>query len=157
MRCASNFVLHWIVSKIAAYKREKKLLKLAEEVLRDNPNTCLTGTLMLRLRGIDLGRPPKDIDILICDYAPTIKLDEKWKEIPDSKSSNGIGIKYEYDGIILDVMSSNEQPEYLNGIRLGSVEKLVEKKIRYSKQENDQAEKHKKDLDILKNFDLKPY
>ena len=47
----------------------EKLLSIAKQILDENPSASLTGTLMLKLRGIDLGREPHDIDILICDYA----------------------------------------------------------------------------------------
>lgn len=128
------------------HKQITKLLKLAEEILKDNENCCLTGTLMLKLRGVDLGRVPKDIDILIRDSAPTIILDPKWKPVLNSFASDGSGVKYEYDGILLDVMSRNEQPEILNGWKLGNVDALMEAKFLYSQQPNDQAEKHKQDL-----------
>lgn len=139
-------IYNFILNKMEEHKQITKLLKLAEEILKDNENCCLTGTLMLKLRGIDLGRVPKDIDILICDYAPTIILDPKWKLLPASCTSDGTGVKYEYDGILLDVMSRDEQTEIFKGWRLGNMDALMEAKLLYSQQPNDQAEKHKQDL-----------
>lgn len=50
----------------------EKLKKIAKEILDANPkqNICVGGTLMLAMRGIDIGREPEDIDIIINDYAP---------------------------------------------------------------------------------------
>lgn len=124
----------------------KKLLKIAKILLAENENASLTGTLMLHLRGIDLGREPKDIDILISDYAPTIKFPKGFNVEQTGQSSDGSGAKYLHDNIIIDVLSDGEKPDIINGWRLGTLEKLMEQKYIYSKQDNDDAKKHHDDL-----------
>lgn len=126
----------------------KTLLKIAKDILDLNEYASLTGTLMLKLRGIDLGREPEDIDILIRDYATNIKLPEYLEK--DAKTSgmasDGSGIKLRYNGILIDVMSSSEEPEKINGYNLASVKGLIEAKYRYSLQDNTMAKKHYNDL-----------
>jgi len=124
----------------------ENLLKIAKEILEIKSGASLTGTLMLKLRGIDLGREPKDIDILICDYAPNIKFPEGFEFESRGFASDGCGARYEHKGIIIDVLSDGEQPENVNGWSLGTVEKLIQAKFHYSKQNNESAEKHHNDL-----------
>lgn len=124
----------------------EKLLKIAKSILDINPNSALTGTLMLKLRGINLGREPHDIDILLCDYAPNIKFPDDLKVKHIGLASDGSGSKYEYDGIIIDILSSNEEHDVIDGLRLGSVEKLMDAKYRYSLQNFDNSTKHHDDL-----------
>jgi hypothetical protein len=126
----------------------KILLKIAKDILDLNEYASLTGTLMLKLRNIDLGRDPKDIDILIRDYATNIKLPEYLEK--DAKdlgmASDGSGIKLKYDGILIDIMSSSEEPEKINGYNLASVKGLIDAKYKYSLQNNEMAKKHHDDL-----------
>ena len=124
----------------------ENLLEIAKKILEINENACLTGTLMLKLRGIDLGREPHDIDILISDYAPNIKIPEGMKLEECGHSSDGSHAKYKYKGVEIDILSDGEEPEIVNGLKLGTVEKLIEKKYLYSIQNNSSAEKHHKDL-----------
>ncbi|MFA8451798.1 MAG: hypothetical protein ACEPOW_13975 [Bacteroidales bacterium] len=101
---------------------------------------------MLKLRGIDLGREPHDIDIIVKDYAPKIKIPESLGFKETGTASDGHGAKYESDGIILDVLSSQEEHEMVDGIRLGNVEILMQAKYRFSLQDYDGAKKHHDDL-----------
>ena len=124
----------------------KKLIEIAKKIHDANENCCITGTLMLYLRGIDLGREPKDIDILICDYAHNITFPPEIEvEIIDG-ASDGSGIKYKYKEFVIDVLSNGEQPEIVNGWRLGTIENLMQKKYIYSKQDIPDAKKHYDDL-----------
>lgn len=43
----------------------KKKIQLAKWMCDNNPNLTLTGSLMLYLRGVNLGREPHDIDLVI--------------------------------------------------------------------------------------------
>lgn len=125
----------------------KDILNIAKEILNLNKTAYLTGTLMLKLRGIDLGREPKDIDILVNDYATNIILPKKWKNIEHlGFSSDGSGVKYRYNNVIIDIMSSNETPEMINGFNLASVEGLMKAKYIYSQQNNVYSKKHLEDL-----------
>lgn len=123
------------------------ILAVAKELLDLNPNASLTGTLMLKLRGIDLGREPHDIDILFKDFADNFKFPADAEvENLNEKSYHYTTIKYKYKGFIIDVLSCNTPPEIVNGWRLGSVEELMQAKYEYSKQDNASAQKHYNDL-----------
>ena len=134
-------------------EKGKSILEVAKQILDLNPQALLTGSLMLKIRGIDLGREPHDIDILIRDFAPNIIFpkDSNVKEI--GVASNGEGAKYNVDGFIVDVMSSGEAPSVYKGWRLGSVEELMNAKYIYSTQKNDSAKKHYDDL-IKMHYDF---
>jgi len=119
---------------------------LAKEILKLNPTTSLTGTLMLKIRGIEIGREPKDIDILIFDYPDNIIFPKGYKVKKIGLASNRAGAKYLVNDIIVDVMSSTEKPEIHKGFKLGKIEGLLKAKRIYSTQNNEGAEKHKRDL-----------
>ena len=123
-----------------------KLLSIAKEILDLNDNASLTGTLMLKLRGIDLGRGIKDIDILIPDYAPNAIMPEHSTLELSEEASDGSGIKYIYKGVMVDILSSNEEPVIFKGIKMGTIDGLIKAKYEYSKQENSHALKHHEDL-----------
>ncbi|MFP4019100.1 MAG: hypothetical protein ACLFUH_07610, partial [Bacteroidales bacterium] len=123
-----------------------KIWEIAKRIHDYNENCSITGTLMLKIRGIDLGREPKDVDILICDYAPNIKFPPDMKAKQIGQASDGSGAKYQYDGVIIDVLSDGEEPEIIDGWRLGTLKKLLGVKYEYSKQANEDAQKHYNDL-----------
>lgn len=127
----------------------KNLIEIAKQILALNPNASLTGTLMLKLRGIDLGREPHDIDILICDHAPAIVFPESWVLVEKGISSDGCSAKYEYNGIIIDVLSHGEKPDIIDGIQVGKLQSLLDAKYRYSLQGNSEAQKHHDDLVMI--------
>ncbi len=128
----------------------EKLLSIAKQILDENPNASLTGTLMLKLRGIDLGREPHDIDILICDNAPCIKFPNTFEVVKQiGAASDGSGAKYKYCDYVIDVLSCGEEPELVDGFRLGTIEGLINKKYIYSQQSNEESKKHHEDLDKM--------
>lgn len=125
----------------------EEILKVAKEILDLNENTSLTGTLMLKLRGIDLDRESNDIDILINDFAINIKFPtDSEVEILSNESYRDSFIRCKYKEFIIDIISSNEPFEVVNGWRLGSVEELIKAKYEYSKQDHKSAQKHYDDL-----------
>ena len=126
----------------------EKLLYITKRILELNPKTSLTGTLMLKLRGIDLGREPKDIDILKSDTPIKLKFPSYWnKHIKIiGRASDGSGIKYKYKSIIIDVIGTAEEPELIQGIRCGTLKGLIDAKYLYSHQENESSFKHYSDL-----------
>lgn len=133
------------------------LTSIAKKILDVNPNASLTGTLMLKLRGIDLGREPSDIDILICDYSPNITF-PKYMEVESIKNaSDGSDSRFKYieNGhiMMIDVLSDGEEPEIVDGLKLGSVEELMNQKYWYSLQGNDNSKKHREDL-VKMGFDF---
>ena len=123
-----------------------KLLSIAKEILDLNSNASLTGSLMLHLRGIDLGREIKDIDILIPDYAPNVIMPEHSTLEIKEQSSDGSGVKYLYKGVMVDILSSNEEPVIFKGVKMGTIDGLMQAKYNYSKQENNHSSKHHEDL-----------
>ena len=124
----------------------KEILEIAKKIHDANENSCITGTLMLQIRGIDLGREPKDIDILICNYAPNITFPPDFEVENIGQASDGSGAKYKHKDYIIDVLSDGEKPEIVNRWRLGTIEKLMQQKYLYSKQNNPDAKKHYADL-----------
>lgn len=125
----------------------EEIFNVAKELLDLNSNASLTGTLMLKLRGIDLGREPNDIDILINDYAVNINFNKDFEvEILSNESYRETSVKYKYKGFVIDVISSNEIPEIVNGWRLGSIDELMKAKYEFSKQDYESAKKHYDDL-----------
>lgn len=153
--CAINYIkcyrhlIFWIMN----------LLEIAKEFMKINDTLSLTGTLMLRQRGIEIGREPSDIDLLICDYAPNVKIPEKYKEIITDcgHASDGSSQMYKLNKIKIDILSDGEQPEIVNGVRLGTVKGLISAKILYSYQKNEQARKHKMDLLYFKKNGYSDY
>lgn len=122
------------------------LLTVAKQILKANPAASLTGSLMLKLRGIDLGREPTDIDILIPDYAFNVIVPDGMEFTEAEFASDGCGTKYDFNGIKIDVMSSGEEPEIIDGINLASVKELIKMKYTFAKQDGPKSEKHKNDL-----------
>ncbi len=112
----------------------------------NNHRIWITGTLMLKLRGIKVGRKPHDLDILTNTHAPELRMPARAVEVPKSKSSNGTGIKYQIDGILVDVMSCGEKPVFFNGVHLSTIEDLIRIKENFASQNNKGAKKHAKDL-----------
>ena len=115
------------------------IVSIARRILDENLDASLTGSLMLKLRGID-------IDILIRDYAPNITFPIDMIVELIGQASNGEGAKYKYENIIIDVISGGEEPDLIDGLRLGTVEELLNNKYSYSLQDNESAKKHHDDL-----------
>jgi len=130
------------------------LFEIAKKILDANGSCSLTGTLMLKIRGIDLGREPKDIDILIYDYAEKINFPFEVEEMAGIMGSDGSSVKFKYGDVIIDVLSDGERPEEVDGWRLGTLDGLMKAKYAYSKNQNDpQSEKHYNDL-VKLGFDF---
>ena len=134
-----------------------KLLSIAKEILDLNDNASLTGTLMLKLRGIDLGRDAKDIDI--CSIKPEniafpkgsdkqpFKYDNE--EDYNNDTENEIyrfTIKSNSEKINVDCIYSDKDYDIVNGIKLAKVEDLMQAKYEYSLQDYVSASKHHEDL-----------
>lgn len=128
----------------------EKILSLAKQILDNNPDAILTGSLMLHIRGIDLNRDVTDIDILLGDYAYNFNKPNDMYFENIGTGSDVYFSRYKYNDIIIDIMGGSEDFDIIdNGFRIAKVENLIKKKITYSKQDNDKAEKHKNDLTIL--------
>ena len=119
-------------------------LELAKAILGRNTNTSLGGSLMLKIRGIDLCRESGDIDILISDCAPDIIFPKGLKVKKIGTASDGVGAKYEVDGVIVDVLLSGYGFEIYNGLRLGTIHGLMMSKYIYSQKNNEKQKNIKK-------------
>lgn len=134
--------------------REELLLDIANKFIQDNPNKiAIAGSLMLKIRGVDLGREIHDLDLITNHHPLTIVIPKeieyyKKEEQPPTIYLDG-SLKCQYNDITIDILQSDETIDMVNGIPLGSLEKLIEAKIKYAQQNNIQAEKHKQDLIIL--------
>lgn len=142
---------------------EVKYLELAKEIISLNPNTNMgvTGSLMLALRGVYLGREAKDLD-LICSH---IKSDDGTKfddlilpegavenrpSYPDSASYT-IPLLDGSGEVKVDFLVSIENLEEVDGCLLGEVEKLLVAKANYMSRDHskDSIAKHKMDIEIM--------
>ena len=127
----------------------------AKSILYLNPKLLLTGTFMLKQRGISLGREPSDLDFI----APG-KTDMKWpstfdvSEYDPNRNKNYACLQFKVNGFKVDILVTDapEEPEIINDLRCASVEGLIKAKQSYLN-----AEKHSKDLDILLSKTLCPY
>jgi hypothetical protein len=144
----------WVNGFVAGYqekeKEEKELIKLfnlANSILHEHPNMALTGTLMLLIRGIDLGRIPSDLDFVFNEMSESAEfLNLEYEGV----SSDGKSVKYKYGDIKVDFLQSEEKHEVVNGWRLGSLNNLISAKQLYSYQNNSPAEKHREDLEKIR-------
>lgn len=133
----------------------EKLKKIAKEILDANPkqNICVGGTLMLAMRGIDLGREPEDIDIIINDYAPEIEMPDSFEQT-ESIGSGATHLRFEHkeSGVKVDVISGYDRVEVMDGIKIGTIQKTIDAKREYISNDTDPDGKHKQDMKILKQL-----
>ena len=140
-----------------------QLLELAKQIVALNPdiNIGVTGSLMLSMRGVYLGRDPKDIDF-VCSH---IKSDDGTKfdglnlpegsekrrpSYPDSASYT-IPLPDGSGDVQVDFLVSIEQIEVVDNMPLGEVKKLLEAKVSYmmNDQSQDSRAKHSMDIEIM--------
>ena len=136
------------------------LLEVAKWVT-DNNSVGLTGSMMFKLRGVDLEREPNDLDFIgfegTQDKIDTIKVPKGFLY----KSQDGGGSAVEsvvfYNkelNIKLDFMYSEEDIDFDLEIPLGDLQECIQAKIRYAI--NDKSEesrtKHLNDLQKLEPY-----
>ena len=136
------------------------LLEIAKWVT-DNNFVGLTGSMMFKLRGIDLEREPNDLDFV--GFEGTQNCIDKIK-VPKGffyKYQDGAGsevnsvIFYNKElGIKLDFMHSKEDIDFDLEIPLGDLQECIQAKIRYVKNDKSNESKAKHLMDLQK---LKPY
>lgn len=123
------------------------LLNIAKRLINENyTNMCLGGSLMLKYRGIDLGRDPHDIDLVIYEKDTTFKIPTGMNVVLERKASDGYSDVYSYKGITIDVLVGSDTPEIINGIPCGTVKQLMEAKYKYSLKGMGSSKKHHDDL-----------
>ena len=131
-------------------------LEVARWIVLVNNGTLLTGSIMLKERGIDLGREPNDIDILVVreDGIGDLILPPLATEI-ETNSDDGYIVKarYKYLGTKIDFIAQDGERNI--GIDyLASVENLLEKKREYVEADTnpDSVQKHMRDIGIIEKW-----
>lgn len=136
-------------------ENENELLRIAKMFLDVNEKACLTGSLMLKLRGIDLGRECHDIDILLVKEKAVNVIKPFELNLKDGESgSDGCSMCFlQENGVKIDILSTgSETTEIINGYKLGSISELIKTKERYIKKDLVPDKKHVSDLEILKTI-----
>ena len=134
--------------------KEQKLIEIAKKFIECNPNSIgITGTLMLKLRGIDLGREINDLDLIVNDLCPNVEFPKDLDLEELGHASDFINLKYKVDDIKIDILSSNEKIEIVDGLPLGNLSNLLEHKYIYCNQNNPSSKKHYDDL-VKLGFDF---
>lgn len=125
----------------------QNLLNIAKRLLNENyTNMCLGGSLMLKYRGIDLGRDPHDIDLVIHGKNDTFNIPTGMNVVLERKASDGYSDVYSYEGVTIDVLYGGDVPEIINGIPCGTVAALMKAKYKYSLKGMGSSKKHYDDL-----------
>lgn len=140
------------------YEQKKELA----EWIATNNNAAITGSIMLRERGIELGREPDDIDIIIKD-----NLDEDELILPPlvynkqkKKSEDGYSVftrcwfgdtKIEF---IADSYAHGRAEKLMGSALYCTVDDLLAAKEEYTEQDTnaDYIEKSKHDIEIIKKY-----
>ncbi|WP_455994914.1 hypothetical protein [Porphyromonas endodontalis] len=131
-------------------------LEVARWIIDNNSRMLLTGSIMLKERGIDLGREPNDIDILVVsrDGISGLILPPLATEI-ETNSDEGYIVKarYKYLGTKIDFIAQDGERN-IGLDYLASVENLLKKKREYVETDTnpDSVQKHKRDIEIIEKW-----
>ena len=136
-------------------------LEVARWIIDNNSRMLLTGSIMMKERGIDLGREPNDIDILVVsrDGISGLILPPLATEI-ETNSDEGYIVKarYKYLGTKIDFIAQEDEGEidFADEVimRFASVETLLKKKREYVENETnpESVQKHKSDIGIIEKW-----
>lgn len=143
-------------------EKEQKMLEIAEQVIEMNQDikAALTGSLLLSFMGVEKREEAKDIDIIVdclCEQPdqegfPIVPFGFKLVDLDGRKSSVDSMLFENKEGIILNVLFSEEEKQTINGLMCGDLKLMLECKLHYSR--NDKSEesrnKHVLDLEYLK-------
>ncbi|WP_424777651.1 hypothetical protein [Porphyromonas endodontalis] len=131
-------------------------LEVARWIVDNNSRMLLTGSIMLKERGIDLGREPNDIDILVVsrDGISGLILPPLAMEV-ETNSDEGYIVKarYKYLGTKIDfIVQEDERNIGLD--YLASVETLLKIKREYVETDTnpDSVQKHKRDIEVIEKW-----
>lgn len=131
-------------------------LEVARWIIDNNSRMLLTGSIMLKERGIDLGREPNDIDILVVgeDNIEDVFL-PPLASVEDVDTRDGYIVKarYKYLGTKIDFIAQDGERN-IGLDYLASVENLLEKKREYVEADTnpDSVQKHKRDIEIIEKW-----
>lgn len=145
--------------KIEKFEPSPEILEVAKELCHLNTSTLLTGSLMLAMKGIYVGRAPSDIDLRITDASRPITLPAGCMPVSSHEGYGDDGTTrytFKYKGFKVDFLYNKGLPKGINILLCGgalipaaTVESLLEVKKRYAAQNNGASEKHKKDIDLI--------
>ncbi len=142
-------------------------LEVVRWLQKHNDDMVLTGSLMLKLRGVDLGREQGDIDLLvhIADVEdkdnlilpPNIKVEE------DPNISEGYNVlkRFWYRGVKFECIIAKDNDELsreakddIKGVYCAQIDKLLEAKRNYVVSDtNEQSrKKHLKDIECIERY-----
>ena len=130
-------------------------LEIAKWIV-DNNDACLTGSLMLYVRGFKLNREPYDIDIVVSSFEH-LKLPPMCYEIKDDSYPTEDYLKFEYLGTTIDLFLDNNAMHASSktsedSIRLATVKSLFLAKSKYIFDKNITEEKYDKLLNDLRDI-----
>lgn len=132
-------------------------LEVARWIIDNNSRMLLTGSIMLKERGIDLGREPNDIDILVVsrDGFSGLILPPLATEI-ETNSDDGYIVKarYKYLGTKIDFIVQEDEGEIDLDDDFASIETLLKKKQEYVEADTnpDSVQKHRRDIEAIKKW-----
>jgi len=159
-RVYQNVPMRKAMPDIQKFEPPKQLLEVAAELWKLNPSTLLTGSLMLALSGVYVGREPSDVDLRITNLKALIVVPEGAEILHNGVSEYTDGentrLSFRYKGVKVDFLYNtgldNRGTSVSRGdckAMLASVESLLEMKGRYAKQNNSASEKHRADIELI--------
>lgn len=141
-------------------------LELAKWIAHHN-NGAITGSIMLRERGIELGREPNDIDIVVSDTAPDdIVLPPlcNKKEIEENDNGYDVLARCYFLGLKIEFITDDEEvgkSQYIkfnNYCKFATIDGLFKAKMDYLRNDSDKPyiKKTKRDIEIIENYLFRP-
>lgn len=136
--------------------KETELLDLAKQVIELNPDLelAVTGTLMLSMQGISVGRDAHDLDIISGKEFSEYRKPQVPEGFFQCAPVYPYSVSYKHDdGRKIDFLLSTEErtihPKYQ--VPIGTIAKLLSAKHFYSKQDlaPEDVEKHLNDIDAI--------
>lgn len=139
----------------------KQKLELAKWIAKNNGG-AITGSIMLRERGIELGREPNDIDIIISSelYPEDIELPPLCSDEVFENNDDGYEVlkRCYYFGLKIEFIVDDEELQNSNKIRFlelynyATVDGLLKAKLKYVQEDSNKEyiTKTKRDIEIIK-------
>ncbi len=132
-------------------------LEVARWIVDNNSRMLLTGSIMLKERGIDLGREPNDIDILVVsrDGISGLILPPLAMEV-ETNSDEGYIVKarYKYLGTKIDFIVQEDEGEIDLDDDFASIETLLKRKREYVEKDTNpySVQKHNRDIVAIEKW-----
>lgn len=129
--------------------------KLTEEQVEfikklNQKNIYLGGSIALWYQGYDLGRKPKDIDMITCSLNNIKGITEEYEEAEDSMSCDEVLYSFTEHGVKYEILEAvNIETIVIDGIEMHKASAIIGAKFNYARKGVD---KHIKDLKKLGFF-----